>query len=586
MLEGAEGTMEVTPVNSVAEGEAELSENDFDCILAASSLNGSTGIDFLKTVREEYGDLPVFLYAATSSTDTVTEAIAAGVTDYFRLSEDPEAFELLAHRIQNAVRRYRARETETALRRDLDNSYDRIAAGFFSVDTAWRINYANESAASLFNKERETIQGTPIWDVFPELQDTAFGKTLRRAMDEQEGTTVETYYPPHDAWFDVALYPDKHGVSMYFRQIDDRKQYEDVVTALHEVANDLTRMETSERICRRTIDAAENLLDFDFSIIALAEDGLLEPTAVSTEMPLDEYEPMAIHEGIAGETYRTGKSFRIDDISAYDEDHPDTPWRSVLSLPVGNHGNFQAVDETAGAFDERDLQLAELLITHTANHLDRVATQRSLEQKNERLNEFASIVSHDLRNPLNVATGRLELAAGECDSEHLEDAGRALTRMEDLIEDLLTLARQGEAISETETVSLQSLVDMSWSNVDVGKARLVNETALTVEADPDRLRQLFENLFRNAVDHAGEDVTVTIGDHETGFFVEDDGPGIDAQRREAVFRSGYSTKEHGTGFGLSIVREIVDAHGWRIRATEGQDGGTRFEIAGVAIADE
>ena len=66
----------------------------------------------------------------------------------------------------------------------------------------------------------------------------------------------------------------------------------------------------------------------------------------------------------------------------------DTPWRSGISIPVGEHGNFQAVDETPGAFDEEDLQLAELLMSHTTNHLDRVATTESLAQKNERLEDF------------------------------------------------------------------------------------------------------------------------------------------------------------------------------------------------------
>jgi len=81
---------------------------------------------------------------------------------------------------------------------------------------------------------------------------------------------------------------------------------------------------------------------------------------------------------------------------------------------------------------------------------ERKRREERLRRKNERLEEFASIVSHDLRNPLNVAQGRLELAREEHDSEHLEVVANAHGRMATLIDDLLTLARDGEGVEETE----------------------------------------------------------------------------------------------------------------------------------------
>ncbi|MFW5950198.1 MAG: GAF domain-containing sensor histidine kinase [archaeon] len=368
--------------------------------------------------------------------------------------------------------------------------------------------------------------------------------------------------------------------------MDDGSRYGRVVTALHSVANDLMEIESRDRICRRTIEAAENLLDFDSSIIALEEDGMLHPRAVSSKMPLSEYEPLSIHEGLAGKTYRTGESFLIEDITECDISAKSPQWRSGISLPVGDYGNFQAVDEDPGAFDQQDLQLAELLLMHTVNHLNRVATREQLERQNQRLADFASIVSHDLRNPLTVAAGHLELAASECETEHVEEVSRSLTRMEDLIDDLLILARQGESISELEPVSLDSVVEDGWSNVAVGDARIRSESPGRIQADRDRLLQLFENLFRNAIEHAGETVTVSVGPLDTGFFVEDDGSGIDPGQQEHVFETGVTTKDEGTGMGLSIVRQIVNAHGWEVRLTDGRDGGARFEITGVEFAVE
>ncbi|SDY83914.1 PAS domain S-box protein [Halopenitus persicus] len=216
-----------------------------------------------------------------------------------------------------------------------------------------------------------------------------------------------------------------------------------------------------------------------------------------------------------------------------------------------------------------------------------VTERETVKRANERLEEFASIVSHDLRNPLNVAAGHLELAREECESSpHLEAVERAHDRMESLIEDLLALAREGASVAETDAVDLPALVEACWETVETADATLVVDDERTVVADETRLRQLFENLIRNAVEHGGPDVTVTVGGLEDGFSVEDDGPGIPDDVAEAVFEAGYSTNAEGTGFGLSIVQRIVEAHGWEIRVTESEAGGARFEITGVGFASE
>jgi len=213
---------------------------------------------------------------------------------------------------------------------------------------------------------------------------------------------------------------------------------------------------------------------------------------------------------------------------------------------------------------------------------DREQYRRELERQNERLEQFASVVSHDLRNPLNVAQGRLELAQEEVDSEHLEPVRNALDRMAALIEDVLTLARQGESISETTEVSLAATADDAWSVVEAGEATLNIAGDIRFAADEDRLQQLLENLFRNAIEHGGSDVTVTVGAIDgRGFYVEDDGAGIPEEDRDSVFESGFTTSQDGTGFGLAIVSEIVGAHGWTAEVTEGTSGGARFEITGV-----
>ncbi|MFB6071624.1 MAG: PAS domain S-box protein [Halobacterium sp.] len=210
--------------------------------------------------------------------------------------------------------------------------------------------------------------------------------------------------------------------------------------------------------------------------------------------------------------------------------------------------------------------------------------EAELERKNERLDEFASVVSHDLRSPLNVAAGRVALARDERDSEHLEEAARALERIDELVGDVLELARQGETIDETEPVPVRAVAEDAWRQVEAPDAGLDVRTDRVVSADRTRLQELFENLFRNAVEHGGRDVTVTVGDAEDGFFVADDGPGFSDADPDYLFESGYTTARDGTGLGLAIVQRIVEAHGADVSAVDGAEG-ARVEVTGLGVVE-
>ncbi|MDB2294549.1 ATP-binding protein, partial [Halorubrum ezzemoulense] len=106
-----------------------------------------------------------------------------------------------------------------------------------------------------------------------------------------------------------------------------------------------------------------------------------------------------------------------------------------------------------------------------------------------------------------------------------------------------------------------------------------------VQADQSRLQQLFENLYRNAVEHNDENVTVSVGTVENGFYVADTGTGIPGSDREEIFEAGYSTNEEGTGFGLRIVEQIASTYEWEITVTESEQGGTRVEFTGLELVE-
>ncbi|MFC7141649.1 PAS domain-containing sensor histidine kinase [Halosimplex aquaticum] len=318
----------------------------------------------------------------------------------------------------------------------------------------------------------------------------------------------------------------------------------------------------------------------------------------------DLYPPTLSEGAVADDRHvvETGESIEDRIEQAYGDDLEETyvttskaPWRD-------EHGNVLGI------------------VGVTRDVTDRKKYEKQLERQNERLERFASVISHDLRNPLEVALGRLEFARADGDEEHFDALERSLYRIDDLIDDVLTLAREGETVSDPEPTDLASVAREAWKVVETPEASLDVRTDATLLADGGRLQQLLENVFRNAVEHgstgppshapedavehgsashanadasadpgerAGPGVTVTVGDLDgrQGFFVADDGPGIPEGDRDSVFDSGYSTSDDGTGLGLSIVRTIAEAHGWEVDVTESERSrGARFEFGEVGDA--
>ncbi|PSQ45339.1 hypothetical protein BRD15_11920 [Halobacteriales archaeon SW_6_65_15] len=402
--------------------------------------------------------------------------LTSGSTESEHLTESEfDLAKILAANAHAALDRAEREQTiarqRAKLEAELDEVFERIDDAFFALDDEWRFTYVNGQAQRLLGTAEADLRGRLLWDVFPEASDSESDdvesddpevhEELRRAVETQEPVTYERYFEAFGAWFEVHAYPSESGLSVYFRDVSERKHRE-----------------------------------------------------------------------------------------------------------------------------------------------------RKLERQNERLESFASMLAHELRNPLSIAQiylqsiergGTEETGNGETsrDDEAFDEVAAALDRIDDTIDVLLVLARGGDSIIDPEPVSLRESATEAWSNLDADAARLDAETRLTLAAEPHHVRNLLENLFRNAIEHGGRDVTIRVGslggevgnerrqqDGEgapAGFYVEDDGPGIPADERDAVFEAGYTTDADGLGLGLTFISQLADAYGWECRLTESDEGGARFEFAGVEV---
>lgn len=330
---------------------------------------------------------------------------------------------------------------------------------------------------------------------------------------DQPRFTIE--YPCHSPeerrWFLMVVqgfeYRDSRFAVMGHLNITSRKLAELKVNeqntyleGLHRAVQDLLQTNSQQEAADRVILYLDDILDFPIVGIWLHDDdrNVLTPAAVSeqSEALLETIPAYQGNDSVSWQVFTTKEPRVIDDLQAVPERHnPETPLRSELVLPLGEYGVLNIAATEPDAFDETDVKLAEIwagTVTQVLARLDREAElskrERELLRERDRLEEFASLVSHDLRNPLNVATGRLALAREEYESDHLEVVSRSLSRMERLIEDMLLLARQGEVVGSRDAIHLPSLLEDCWATVESEDATLSVTTDRTVLADESRLK--------------------------------------------------------------------------------------------------
>jgi PAS domain S-box-containing protein len=434
---------------------------------------------------------------------------------------------------------------------------------------------ANETALEFGGLDRGDVIGDPIW----EAGWWQIDETTRERLRDAVGRAAAGEFVRYDVTVQGA--EGTAAIDFSIRPITDERG--EVVLLVPE-GRDITELKTRERELRGN-------REFLAQVQEVAEVGGWEVDLRSGTMRWTDV-VYRIH-GLSREyepTVEAGLDFYHPDDRATIEAALDRltevgePYDLELRL-VASDGELRWV-RTRGKpwYDDGEVAGARGTIQDVTARKGR---ERELERQNERLDEFASVASHDLRNPLMVAHGSLELARVSGRPEDFDRVEAAHARMDALIDDLLTLAREGRRVEETRPVALAAVVESAWESVPGADATLtVDCDGYRVDADGARLRQLLENLLSNAVTHGGDDVAIRVAglDDAEGFYVADDGPGIPTAEREGVFEKGYSTTGEGTGFGLAIVAEIAEAHGWTVAATDGADGGARFEVT-VGLAE-
>ncbi|WP_222919362.1 PAS domain S-box protein [Natrinema sp. SYSU A 869] len=384
----------------------------------------------------------------------------------------------------------------------------------------------------------------------------------------------------------LAAHGDMYGVAVIYATDPLSEHEREAVQAVTEAASHVLetiairgRLEQQERTLHRYERLVETAGDGMYVLdnaghIMTVNDAILEMTGYSRE-------------GLLGE--HASILFDHEDVEA-----GEAIIRSLLKSGGSTDTLELTVETKAGETISCEAQIAILVpdgefrgsVGVLRDVTERKRQERKLHERNERLDAFTRIVSHDLRNPLGVAQGYLELLEETGDPTYAEKTRNGLDRMESIIEDVLAIAREGEWAADTDPVDLESIAREAWDHVSTAETTLSVTETMTLAADRSRLLRLLENCFRNSIEHGETTETVRVRplesdertDETQGFFIEDDGEGLPAELRDEIFDPSASTSTEGLGIGLWIVREVATGHGWSVVATESDTGGARFEF--------
>ncbi len=462
----------------------------------------------------------------------------------------------------------------------------------------------------------ERLPGVTISDVKSALAGETDGQVIKRliavweVLDGQSSAAIEAKYTYPDgtveAWLDLvadaglAALSDPHAASRPDGAVGDRKRLANTETklrSLQEITRELMTASTTDDIVDLSLTACVDVLGMPISVFWLYDDERDVLVAyrqteygyvVMGTLPPDPFER---GEGIVWRAVESGEVRYWEDLWDLGEElyNPDTDLRSEIDVPLGEYGVLGMGSMSPGEFDEADVDMCRILGRAVESAFKRADRERALEYKTEQLEAMAEVVSHDLRTPLDVGATRLRLLdetladaplrqpTREAVDDHVASIEASLDRASDIAGELLSMTGDEARATQPTTSDIRTVATTVWETVETGDLDLEVRGSRTVEADESQLRHVFENCIRNVVDHA-DATCVRIGATSNGFFVEDDGVGIPADRRDRVVERGFTTTGDGNGLGLAIVDEIAAEHGWHVTIAEGSDGGVRIEV--------
>ncbi|WP_434530603.1 PAS domain-containing sensor histidine kinase [Haloarcula sp. NS06] len=515
------------------------------------------------------------------------------------------------------IRQQERKHTERS--KQLQTLIENLPVVVFTLDPDGVFTYSAGRGLDELGIEPGELEGVSVFEAYSQYPDiiTAVEQALDgeevRVTQDLDGLVFETWYRPV---FDDGELTQVVSVS---RNITDLKQREARVETLSEATNELLYTRTEHAVADTVTQIAQRIIDQPLAAMWSydSDDDTLYPIGATSEAAdfaavetASDLPPMG-PESDENRLFHDGSPTVVEDYQTLSNPSvPQTPLRTVLFLPLEDYGMLCIGSPTVESFDSHERFLLEILASTGAAALDRVeretrlkSKQTELERSNEALQQFAYIASHDLQEPLRMVSSYVDLLDSEYGDELDDEAAEYMAfavdgarRMQEMVNALLRYSRvetnSGDFEETDPGTVLDRTLDALRMRIEEVDATITAESLPPVEADPNQVGQVFQNLLENAIEYSVEadieprvEVSAEEDDDMVTFTVSDNGPGIPAADHEEVFdifhRAGAHDTE-GTGIGLAVCQRIVLRHDGRIWVEPSDDGATfKFTLPAV-----
>lgn len=491
-------------------------------------------------------------------------------------------------------------EAEEALQKAFEEKnkiLESIGDGFFAVDNEFNVEYWNNQAEELLYTSKENVLGKNLWEVFDKEQAEQSFNFYSKALKEKIALKFEDYYAPIGRWFDVNVYPSSQGISVFFKDITERKN------AIREIEI------SNERFIKISEASKDAVWDYD-----VLNESLFWGIGFKE---LFGYDPAEFGDKLVSWEERIHEADRERVKNSFQNtlaDKAEAVWTSEYRFQKTN-GDYAYISDKGSMIRNSDGKVIRMV-----GAMSDITEQKETEEKLRKLNEslqqqtkelaasnaeleqFAFVASHDLQEPLRMITSFLvqlerkyEDVLDEKGKKYIHFATDGAKRMRQIILDLLDYSRVGRVDTDRDEVDLDEILDvvkgLHKKLIEEKKATVTWDEMPVIRAARGPMQQLLLNLVHNALSYhkKGNKPEVKIWSDETDthwkFFVKDNGIGIAPEYKDKIFnifqRLHGKEEFSGTGVGLAICKKIVEDHGGEIgvESEEGKGSTFYFSIA-------
>ncbi|TAK65016.1 MAG: response regulator [Bacteroidetes bacterium] len=522
-----------------------------------------------------------------------------------------------------------------------------ISGGFFALDNQYRILYWNRAAEEGTKLLRDEVLGKHVFEVFPNAEHAEIGEMYRLAMKTRKFQTLESSYVDHrfEKWFDVRIYPNDGGISVFFQDITEQKREQRQKEMLMEVSHVINVAQHLDELCLNAGEQIAKFMDIPTKFVCIyrfdARSSLLHLMApaitdvnINTEV-LHQIVDVST-ETIASQTTLKREVIITDELSKstiaaqYLGEVEQHKLLSLISIPLIVQDEMQGILEVLSHKNVKyagdDMQMLSVIANElsigisrkrlmheiTVKNVELANEQKKTEEANETLKRFLATFSHELRAPLNAIVGFSDILTTDMEKipkEKVKDFMKNINvsgrHLQALINDILDLSKieAGRMELHVEAYPISYFVEnvqrVLQAALDQKQVQLVFNIPDEVDnlvVDQMRFKQILVNLVSNAVKYSNKGGIVTINMRRIQYEIEveviDKGTGIkpeDMSRLFTAYRQGKNAymADEGTGLGLMITKKLVELHGGKIwvESEWGKGSTFRFRIP-IIVAGE